>query len=154
MRPGSATLSSSSGEPRRLVMIARLAVAAFLLAHAAIHASFVSPRPAATAGGPQGPFDLTRSWMLSPLGVDPAVSRALGIALVAVTLGAFALAALAAVGIAPGGVWAPAIAAGAVASIGLLGIFFHPWLVLGVAIDAVLLWVALVTRWAPDALTS
>ena len=30
-----------------------------------------------------------------------------------------------------------------------LVIFFHPWIVLGLAIDAALLWVTLVVGWAP-----
>ncbi|MFL5679896.1 MAG: hypothetical protein ACJ77B_04785 [Chloroflexota bacterium] len=135
-------------------MLARLAFAAFLVAHGLIHVSFVAPRPPATAGGPEWPFDLGRSWVLSPLGADPSVCRLLGIALLACTVAAFALAALATIGVAPTAVWAPAVIAGAVASVALLGVFFHPWLALGVVIDVALLWAALVNRWAPDALAS
>lgn len=78
-------------------MISRLVVAGLLLAHAAIHAAFVAPRPPATAGGPAWPFDLGHSWILGPLGLDAEVGRVLGLALIAVTLGGFALAA----GVAP-----------------------------------------------------
>jgi hypothetical protein len=35
-------------------MLVRLAIAGFLLAHAAIHIGFISPRPPVTAGGPRG----------------------------------------------------------------------------------------------------
>jgi hypothetical protein len=131
----------------------KLIVAAFLLAHAGIHASFMAPRPPATASGPAWPFELSRSWILGPLGLGGDAARLLGIALVAVTIGGFALAALTAVGIAPVGLWVPAIVAGAVSSVALIGIFFHPWLVLGIAIDTVLIWAVVVADWTPDALT-
>jgi hypothetical protein len=128
----------------------RLLFAAFLLAHGAIHAAFISPRPPATAGGPAWPFDLGHSWVLAPLGLDPGVGRLLGVALVALTLGGFALAALSALGIGPAGLWPTAVTIGAIASIALLALFFHPWLVLGVAIDLVLLWAVLVANWEPE----
>ena len=131
-------------------MIAKLGVAAFLFAHAAIHGGFVSPRPPATAGGPAWPFELGRSWILGPLGVDAEVGRVLGMALVAGTTGGFALAALAGLGLAPTGIWPAAVAIGAIASIGVLALFFHPWLVLGVGIDLVLIWAVLVAGWVPE----
>lgn len=134
-------------------MVTRLLIAAFLLAHAAIHAAFISPRPPATAGGPAWPFELSRSWILGPLGLDSELGRILGLALIAVTFGGFALAALAALGLVPAGIWPPAVAIGAVASIAVLALFFHPWLVLGVAIDLALLWAVLVANWAPDGVT-
>ena len=127
----------------------KILVALFLLAHAGIHASFVSPRPAQTAGGPAWPFDLAHSWLLTPLGMAPDLTRVLGLALLAVTVGAFALAALAALGITPASLWTPAIIVGAAASIGLLGAFFHPWLVLGIVIDVALVWLVSVGRWQP-----
>lgn len=134
-------------------MVTRLLIAAFLLAHAAIHAAFISPRPPATAGGPAWPFELSRSWILGPLGLDSELGRILGLALIAVTFGGFALAALAALGLVPAGIWPAAVTIGAVASIAVLALFFHPWLVLGVAIDLALLWAVLVANWAPDGVT-
>ena len=131
-------------------MIPRLLFAGFLLAHGAIHASFLSPRPPATAGGPAWPFELARSWVLTPLGVQPETARLLGMALVAATAGAFALAALAATGLLPAELWGPTTAIGAVASLALLVLFFHPWLVLGLAIDLGLLWAVLVAGWTPE----
>jgi hypothetical protein len=130
-------------------MVIRALVAAFLLGHAAIHLSFIAPAPPATAGGPAWPFTTTDSWLLGRLGLDAAGMRALAGALVAVTLLALAVAALAALGLAPAGLWVPALSVGAVASLGLLVAFFHPWLVLGVAIDAGLLWAGLVAGWTP-----
>jgi hypothetical protein len=39
---------------------------------------------------------------------------------------------------------------GAIASLGVLILFFHPWLVVGLAIDVLVLWAVLVAGWAPD----
>jgi hypothetical protein len=130
-------------------MLLRLLVAALLLAHGAIHTGFLSPRPPATAGGPPWPFQIARSWALTPLGIQPETTRLLGIALVVATIGAFAVAALSTIGLMPADLWGPASAAGAVASLVALVLFFHPWLVLGVAIDLGLLWAVLVAGWSP-----
>ena len=130
-------------------MLARLAIAGLLLAHAAIHVAFISPSPPATADGPAWPFTTDDSWLLTRLGVEDRAARTLALALVALTIAAFASAALVAVGIAPGWLWTPAVAIGATASLGLLLAFFHPWLVLGVAIDVGLLLATLVVGWAP-----
>jgi len=135
-------------------MLVRLVLAAFLLGHAAIHAGFISPRPTATAGGPPWPFALDSSWAFSALGVDPSISRLLGSALVAAVLGGFVLAALAALGILPAALWPAATAVGALFSVALLLLFFHPWLLLGLVIDVVILWAVLVVRWVPDWLAS
>jgi len=134
-------------------MVVRLAIAGFLVAHAAIHIGFISPRPPVTAGGPVWPFDVGHSWILGPLGVDAETSRVLAIALIAVIIGAFALAGLAAIGIAPAGLWPVAVTIGGVASIAVLVLFFHPWLLLGIAIDVVLLWAVNVANWAPEGVT-
>ena len=72
-------------------------------------------------------------------------------ALVVTTIAGFALAALSAVGLLPVSLWLPAIAIGAASSIGLLIAFFHPWLVLGIGIDLVLLWASVVVDWTPAA---
>jgi hypothetical protein len=126
-------------------MLPRLLLAGFLLAHAAIHAGYLQ-RPPATAGGPAWPFELGRSWLLTPLGIGPTSMRLLGLALVVVLVAAYALAAVAAAGLLPSGLFAPAVVAGSVASLALLGLFFHPWLVLGIAIDLALLWVVMAGR--------
>jgi len=131
-------------------MLPRLLFAAFLLAHGAIHVSFLSPRPPATAGGPTWPFELDRSWALTPLGVHAETTHLLGTALVAATIATFALAALATAGFIPTALWGPASVAGAVSSVALLVLFFQPWLSLGVLIDLGLLWAVLVAGWSPN----
>jgi hypothetical protein len=127
----------------------KLLVAAFLLAHGAIHVAFIGPRPPATAAGPRWPFDLSHSWLLTPAGFDAEITRVLGLALTATTFGGFALAALAVVGVLPIGIWFPTLFLGVVASVTLLGLFFHPWLVLGLVLDLGLLWLGLVADWTP-----
>jgi hypothetical protein len=131
-------------------MIARIVLAAFLMAHGAIHVGFVSPRPPVTAGGPAWPFDLGRSWILAPLGIGPDVTRLVGLALVAATISGFAVAAAAALGVLPASLWPAGLSLGAVASLALLLVFFHPWLLLGIAIDLALLWAVLMADWTPD----
>lgn len=130
-------------------MVIRVLVASVLLAHAAIHLAFIAPAPPATADGPAWPFTTNDSWLLQRLGLDPAAIRVVAGVLVAATLVALLIAALAALGVVPAGLWVPALTVGAVASLGLLIAFFHPWLVLGIAIDVGLLLAGLVAGWAP-----
>jgi len=131
----------------------RMLLALLLIGHGVIHTGFISPRPPATAGGPPWPFSVDRSWILSTAGFDDGLVRLMGIALVATTIGAFAFAALSSIGVVPTSLWPASTALGAAASLARLVLFFHPWLVAGVAIDVVLLWATLVARWSPDVLT-
>jgi hypothetical protein len=131
-------------------MVLKLFLAAFLFLHGALHVSYLAPRPPATPGGPDWPFTLERSWLLTASSVAPELTRMLGITLVVVTLAAFTVAAAAMLGIIPGGLWPVGIALGAGSSLALLVLFFHPWLVIGVVIDLALLVVVLLAGWAPD----
>ena len=134
-------------------MLIPLAVAAFLLAHAGIHALFLSPPPPVTAGGPAWPFATASSWLVTRFGVDQSGMRDIAFALVAVVIGAFALAAIVAIGVGPASLWLPAVVIGSMASLGVLAICFHPWLLLGVAIDVVLLAATLVFGWIPTSVS-
>ena len=87
-------------------------------------------------------FDMAGSWAVTRAGLDLDLVRGIGAVLIAVTVGALALAALSTVGlIVPSGWWQPTIVLGATASAAMLVLFFEPQLVLGLGIDAVLLWV-------------
>ena len=133
-------------------MLARLLIAGFLLAHGpSTLASSRRDHPRSPADHPW-PFDLERSWLETRLGVTAGTVRLLGLALVAATIGGFALAALATLGILPSGAWGATVAVGSLASLALLIVGFHRWLFIGIAIDVVLLWVALVAAWTPDKL--
>jgi hypothetical protein len=130
-------------------MIVRLILAVFLLAHGLIHALFVVPAPESEAERASWPFELADSWILRPLGLDAALARPLGSALVVLTVVAFAVAAILTLGVGPAAWWAPAVAIASIVSLAVLVLFFDRWLLIGVAIDAVLLWVALASGWTP-----
>jgi hypothetical protein len=128
----------------------KLLVAFGLLAHALIHVSWLTPAPPQTADGPQWPFDVARSWLVTGAGLDASVARLLAVALVAVTVACFAMAALATFGWGvPTAAWTPFVVGGAAASLALLVAFFHPWLSLGIVIDLVILWAATILSWTP-----
>jgi len=126
-----------------------LILAAFLAAHGLVHLSFLTPAPPRTADGPEWPFELGRSWLIGRIDLDPGVIRVVGVALVAATVVSFSAAALATIGWLAPSWWAGLVAAGASASLITLALFFRPWLVLGIAIDVILLWVVLAAGWVP-----
>lgn len=124
-------------------------VALLLVAHGAIHLGFVSPAPPATQGGPAWPFDLGRSWLLQPIGVGGSIARLAGAALVVLVLAGYAATALAVLGWLPASMFRPGMVLGSVASLVLLALFFHRWLVLGLVIDVALLVAVLGAGWMP-----
>jgi hypothetical protein len=132
-------------------MLASLLIAGFLVGHATVHLGFVSPTPPATAGGPPWPFSTAQSWLVTRFGVRPGTARGIAVALVTTTIAGFTVAGLVALGVLPESAWVPSVAIGAVASLASLIVFFHPWLLLGVAIDLGLLWVAVIHGWVPTA---
>ncbi len=124
--------------------------AALLIGHGVVHVMVAVPAPASTRGEPAWPFDMARSWAITGAGLDLNVVRAVEVALIAIVVGGFALAALSTVGIVvPSGWWQPTVAVSAVASAVLLVLFFEPQLVLGPGIDGVLLPVAATGAWMP-----
>ncbi|HYO44341.1 MAG TPA: hypothetical protein VES19_14180 [Candidatus Limnocylindrales bacterium] len=127
-----------------------LVAALLLAAHGLVHLSFVSPRPPAKPGAPLWPFDLGRSWLLTPPGLSSAATRAIGIVLLVAVLAGYLAAILGVIGTLPA-LFVPGIVVGSVASIVMLALFFHPWLVFGFVIDAVLLWAVLINGWRPGA---
>ena len=126
-----------------------IVVAGLLLGHGLIHVGYLTPQPVAKPGAPAWPFHLDRSWALGRLGLDPAMLRVLGTALVVVAIAGFALAASASIGVGPAWLWSFGLALGAVASLATLGLYFHWWLVLGIGIDVVLLWAVVIAGWTP-----
>jgi hypothetical protein len=128
----------------------KLLLAGFLVAHALMHVSYLTPAPPRTASGPEWPFELTRSWLVTGLQLDPRLVRTLGTALVAGTATLLVAAGLATAGwLIPASWWEGLVLSGAGLSILTLGFFFHPWLVVGLAIDAALLWAVVVGSWQP-----
>ena len=128
----------------------KLLLGFFLLAHGLVHALYFTPPPPRTADGPEWPFEMQRSWLVTGAGLDPALARAAGTALIVLTVALLVLAALATVGwIVPTAWWPVAALAGAIASAAVLLIFFHPWIVLGLVIDLAIGWAILVAGWRP-----
>jgi len=127
----------------------RIILGLFLLGHALIHTGYLSRAPART-GGPEWPFEMSRSWLVTNVGLSPELIRLIGTGLVAVVVAAMLGAALAAVGIVvPQQWWRTLMLIGATASAATLIVFFHPFIVLGLLIDAALLYLVLVAGWDP-----
>lgn len=129
----------------------RIVFGLFLLAHGLIHASYLSPAPPPNPGAPEWPFSMARSWLVTGVGVDVAVVRTMGTLLVIIVVIGFALSGLAWLGVVVPAEWWPGLVIGsAFASVVLLVAFFHPWIVLGFVIDAVLLWLVLGASWQAE----
>jgi hypothetical protein len=103
----------------------------FLIAHGLVHLAIWMPEPRAGA-----PFDPRRSWLLGETSglVRPLAVLACGLLVLA---GAFLLNG-------GGDLDAGLAVAGALASLALVALTFHPWLLAAVAIDVAIVVVALV----------
>jgi hypothetical protein len=128
-----------------------LVLAAFLTAHGLIHLSYLTPAPPQTADGPAWPFHLDESWVSATLDLDPTLVRAVGGLLVAASVGLFVASALATLDWLPASWWSALVIGAASTSLVTLALFFHPWLVLGMVIDVILLLAVVVVGWAPSA---
>ena len=117
-----------------------IVAAGFLLAHGLIHVSYVTKPPAAEPGAPAWPFHLDDSWGLSYLHVPRQVQRRSGVVLTAAVVACFAVAALVLAVGSPA--WQPVAAVAALLSFVQLVVWFHPWLSLGLILDATILAVA------------
>jgi len=106
-----------------------------------MHASYLTPKP----NDPKYPFDFTKGWFSSLVGDT---SKPIGIALAVLVVGCFALAGLGVLGV-PGlvGTWKIFTVVGSILSTLLLVLFWHPWLVLGIAINIVLVFGLYVLNW-------
>jgi hypothetical protein len=128
-------------------------LAVLVFAHAWVHLMFVFPKPEGSgnyAGVSEYPFDFGRSWLIRRAGLDPGLVRTVGLVAMIATFVAGLLAALATVGlIVPVDWWAPLMVAAALASALTLTLFFSPALVLGYAIDALMIVLVVSGTWSP-----
>lgn len=133
--------------------LARWSLAIFLFGHGWVHVTYLLPQrnPAAQPiSASDNPFRLDRSWVLGPSKVDARSMRAMGTALVALVIVGFALAALATIGVVvPAAMWGGLVMVSALASLVLLGVFFSPELLLGLAINVALIWLVAIVNWHP-----
>lgn len=116
----------------------RILVGIFLIAHGLVHSGLAAaPVPNDPASKPGAFFtDATRSWLLSEIGLSVYTIRITGIVLVILTTLSFLAAGLGVLGVAGfDSIWRVMTILSACLSLLLLGIFWHPWLVVGVLIN-------------------
>lgn len=114
---------------------------AFLVAHGLLHLAIWVPKPEPDPDRPP-PFEPDHSAVLTATKVPQAATHQLALALAAATTAAYLLTGIA---VALDTSWAVAVAmVAAVAGLVLKGLYFHPWLSLGVLIDCAVLGSALV----------
>lgn len=113
----------------------------FLIAHGLVHASYLTPDP----NDPRYPFNFDHDWFADLAG---SAAKPAAIILTAIAVICFATAGMALLGV-PGAAttWKLLILAGAISSTLLLVLFWHPWLVLGIAINLILLYGVLRLGW-------
>jgi hypothetical protein len=142
----------------RNMAIGNWLLAAFLVGHGWVHVMFVMPQPAtatATADGVAYPFDTSQSWLVTNAGLDVGLIRPFVIALVVAVVIGFILAGLATVGLlVPEALWQGIILVASAASLLLLVVGLSPSLVIGYAIDIVLLWMVLALSWSPSVVSA
>ena len=115
-------------------------IAAFLIAHGAVHLAVWLP-PAPTEAERQAPFAPDHSTVLTRAHVTRAASHEVAVRLAGAATVAYVLAGLA---VAVGFGWAVGLAAAAaLVGLALKILFFNPWLSLGVLLDAAVLGSAL-----------
>ena len=107
----------------------------FLVGHGIIHLGYLTSPP----DDPKYPFRLSQSWLITRRGFPAAPVAITGTTLGLIAVIGFAMAALAKIGILPAAWDSSLIAISAVASMSLLLLAWHQWLVLGVIINLVLL---------------
>ncbi len=128
-------------------------LAVLVFAHGWVHLMFVFPKPASPNddfGGSGYPFDFARSWLVRRQGLDLGLVSRIGVVVMAVTFALSTLAALSTVGIVvPSDWWGGLMIAAAAASTLMLALFFSPALILGFAINALMVVLVLSGSWSP-----
>ena len=124
----------------------RIMIGVFFILHGLVHAGLAAaPIPKDATSRPGSFFTHpSRSWLLRRMHFTPGAIRTAGLSLVVLTTLGFVLAGMAALGVPPmAGTLAPLLIISSTLSLILLGLFWHPWLSLGVLIDIaiLLLWV-------------
>jgi hypothetical protein len=122
----------------------------FLIAHGWIHGSYLQKRPEQKPGAPVWPFELGHSWLLSPLGVPGGMVKGIGTLLAIVTVAGFTVSGLGWLGVPVLKTWwVPATIVSSIASLLLLLLYWNTMLVLGIVIDAVILYLAVIKNIKP-----
>ena len=133
----------------------RILIGLFFIAHGLVHSGLaVAPIPNDPVSKPFAFFTApTRSWLLSNMGMSESVIRNVGLILVALATLTFVMAGLGVLGV-PGlyAIWRTVTVVSAIPSLLLLGVFWHPWLVIGAALDLGILISLLWAHWPPQSM--
>jgi hypothetical protein len=125
-------------------------LAGFLAVHGLIHFSFLAPKPPQNPSGLTFPPEPARSWPVTRLGLSTGALRAVGALLALIAAVGYVLAGLATIGfVVPTVWWASLVVGSSVISLVLFVLYLSPSLLLGIAIDLVLLWLAWSAAWTP-----
>jgi hypothetical protein len=132
----------------------KIFIGLFIIAHGLVHAGLAAaPVPDDPDSNPGAFFTSPeRSWLLPKLGIKPSTVQWIGIGLVAMAILGFILAGLGVFGV-PGldQIWRTTAVVSAAVSLLLLGLFWHPWLIVGVLIDIGIIFSLLWANWpSPD----
>lgn len=121
----------------------------FLIAHALIHSSWLTPPPAQKPGAPAWPFDLTSSWLLGT-GLSVDAIKMIGIILAVVATVGFIASGLGWLGV-PflKGSWTIITIIASIASLLLIAIFWNKWFVMGPLIDLAILYLIFAKNISP-----
>jgi hypothetical protein len=112
----------------------RIVAGLFLIAHGLVHLLYVGPRP---EDDPSYPFVPEGRWLPRAIGLQPSAAKAIAGTLAVACAIAFVISGIAL--LANADLWEPAAVVGAGVSLALMLLFFHRWLVFGIAIDVVIL---------------
>ena len=128
-------------------------LAILVFAHGWVHLMFVFPKPEGRgnySGVSEYPFDFGRSWLIRRAGLDEGLVRTIGLVVMAATFALSLLAALSTIGLlVPTDWWAGLMVAAAIASTLTLVLFFSPALILGFAINALMVVLVVSGSWSP-----
>ena len=128
----------------------RTLIGIFLIAHGLVHSGLAAaPIPNDPASKPGAFFTAAaRSWLLTGMRLNASVIRNVGLGLVGLATLSFLLAGLGVLGI-PGlhAIWRGLTLLSAGLSLVLLVVFWHPWLLIGVALDLGMLASILWAHW-------
>jgi hypothetical protein len=105
----------------------------FLIWHGLIHLLFLAPVPPGSKNDKEWPFKFEDSWLLTPLGLNNMQARRFGTVLAVITAAAFVIGGVSRMGVFGG--WAIPVSISAVCGLLLLGIYWRPWLSLGVLLN-------------------
>jgi hypothetical protein len=128
----------------------KMIIALFLILHGLVHGILAMvPNPNAPDAGFASFF--SRSWLLNSLGFSESAGKPIAIILAIIATLGFVATGLALLDLlVPFDWWSVLATVSAVISLLLLIIFWHPYLIIGILIDAVILVTVLFTDWSPD----